>query len=79
MITINTPFFGTDENCQEATADFKERFEKLCPYVTIDYSRSWWGRADRSECDPPPSDEQWEEIKSIWEQVSREISDEYGS
>ena len=79
---INIPYFGTDENCEEATAKFKQRIEELCEFVTIDYSCSWWGSRDLDrdyiECSDQEFEEISEELSEVWKQVASEIAEEYG-
>ncbi len=77
-LTIDTPYFGTDENCLAATAEFKKRFEKECPYVTIAFGR-WWGskELDRDYIEGECTDEEFEEISEIWKQVASDIAEEF--
>ena len=77
-LTINVPYFGTDENCLAATAEFKKRFENECSYVTIDHS-SWWGSRElhRDYIEGECTDEEFSEIAQIWEQVASDIAEEF--
>jgi hypothetical protein len=78
-LVIDTPQMGTEINCQEATADFKARFEAECDLPVIVQPGPWWGskeldRSQITEC----SDEEFSLLLETWNQIVSEINEEYG-